>query len=76
MEQTLVLIVVLVVVVLIALALVRWMGVQIPPIAVQIFWILVAGILVVTIIRFLWPLLWSGLRVGMAAPIGPLIGVG
>lgn len=59
-EQYLIYIVVLVVAVLIVLALVRWMGWNIPPVAMQIAGYIIAGIIIVILIRLLWPLLVGG----------------
>ena len=61
MEHILILIVVLVVFVACVIALVRWSGLPIPPVFITIAWYIIGGILLVTLIRFLWPLLANGI---------------
>lgn len=60
MEHILILIIVLCVFVAIAQALITYFAVPIPPIIIQIVWLLVAGIILIELVRFLWPLLGVG----------------
>ena len=61
MEHILILIVVLVVFVACVIALIRWSGVPIPPIFITIAWYIIGGIILVTIIKLLWPMLATGI---------------